>query len=52
MSLSGESHQKWNFWDQLVQETAQVNLRFTPYDLRRLIYALLYATCLPAKALA
>jgi hypothetical protein len=34
MSLSGESHQKWNSWDQLVQETAQVNLRLTPYDLR------------------
>jgi len=36
MSVSGEPHQKWNFWDQLVQETAQVNsplatsaLRFT-----------------------
>jgi hypothetical protein len=45
MSLSREPRQKWNSWDQLVQETAQVNLRLTPYNLRRLIYAMLYAPC-------
>ncbi len=34
MSVSGEPHQKWNFWDQLVQETAQVNSPPAPTALR------------------
>jgi hypothetical protein len=34
MSLSREPRQKWNSWDQLVQETAQVDSPLAPYGLR------------------
>jgi hypothetical protein len=43
MSLSGEPQQKWNSWDQLMQEKPQANLRLTPCALRLTVEDLRYA---------